>query len=261
MWLRIQDDSKTSRTSLGGDATFCFWFVHETLMWQWQHNNASIGIILLVKRNVMLRSLHLERVGRMIDSTYIYSTVDAVLSRQAPTHSPLTTHTLAPVNCRVTMMVYTQQNPSASIIMILPLLLTSVPKGNGFQSIISTNSRPFVSKVIASSHRKPTSAKLTSASHQRPTAVNTCLIRLSSSSSMEREAITNNNERDDTTASTTWQNPRSRWARRKHRRKMEKLQRDERGEDEDEGGDDAGALHWDKFEFGDRYVHMNLHRL
>eukprot|EP00956_Cyclotella_meneghiniana_P024651 scaffold49788_cov64-Cyclotella_meneghiniana.AAC.2 len=36
---------------------------------------------------------------------------------------------------------------------------------------------------------------------------------------------------------------------------MEKFQRDEPGEDEDDGGDDAGALHWDKFEFGDRYVY------
>ena len=91
MWLRIQDDSKTSRTSLGGDATFCFWFVHETLMWQWQHNNASIGIILLVKRNVMLRSLHLERVGRMIDSTYLHL-FDSRCGAFPPSAHPLTTH-------------------------------------------------------------------------------------------------------------------------------------------------------------------------
>lgn len=51
-------------------------------------------------------------------------------------------------------------------------------------------------------------------------------------------------------SSDTWQNPRSRWARRKHRKKMEKLQREGRGDElEDE---EIDGLSWDKFEFGER---------
>ena len=139
-------------------------------------------------------------------------------------------------------MMNTQQHPTTSIIiMILSLLLTSLPKLNGFRTV------RLVSKV-ASSHLKHSSSPKLQVGHQRPSAARS-LIRLSSSSSSstEKEAITNDEQDTD---SGTWQNPRSRWARRKHRRRMEKLQQDERGEDE--GANDA--LQWDKFEFGDRCV-------
>mmetsp|Transcript_30677 Transcript_30677/g.61273 ORF Transcript_30677/g.61273 Transcript_30677/m.61273 type:complete len:535 (+) Transcript_30677:97-1701(+) len=55
--------------------------------------------------------------------------------------------------------------------------------------------------------------------------------------------------------SETWQNPRSRWARRKHRKKMENMQL-QQGEKNGIKGmgseleDDRGALDWESFEFG-----------
>lgn len=70
------------------------------------------------------------------------------------------------------------------------------------------------------------------------------------SSSTDSEAAVNNGEGIEN-SSDTWQNPRSRWARRKHRKKMEKLQRERRG-DVVEEEDDSSGLNWDKFEFGDR---------
>eukprot|EP00804_Cyclotella_cryptica_P009150 CCRYP_003248-RB/>CCRYP_003248-RB protein AED:0.03 eAED:0.03 QI:103/1/1/1/1/0.75/4/3261/404 len=51
--------------------------------------------------------------------------------------------------------------------------------------------------------------------------------------------------------SETWQNPRSRWARRKHRKKVEKqLQRDQASEGDGGQDEDGGALNWESFEFG-----------
>ena len=73
------------------------------------------------------------------------------------------------------------------------------------------------------------------------------LVCISSSTNGEISEVKKNE--DITNSNETWQNPRSRWARRKHRRKMEKLHR------EGEGGtqiDDGNILNWDKFEFGDR---------
>lgn len=66
----------------------------------------------------------------------------------------------------------------------------------------------------------------------------------------------------DATAET-WQNPRSRWARRKHRKKMEKMQL-QQGENNGINGmgneleDDKGALDWESFEFGTRSVSLLL---
>lgn len=62
-----------------------------------------------------------------------------------------------------------------------------------------------------------------------------------------------------TSTSETWQNPRSRWAKRKHRIKMEKQLREG---NTIEGGNDNGvvndsnneALDWETFEFGTRSV-------
>ena len=49
----------------------------------------------------------------------------------------------------------------------------------------------------------------------------------------------------------TWRNPRSRWARRKHRKKMEnQLQHDPSNEDKDD--DRESLLNWESFEFGNR---------
>jgi len=65
---------------------------------------------------------------------------------------------------------------------------------------------------------------------------------------------------DDSTISTiasasqTWQNPRSRWAKRKHRKKMEKQLREGNYIEGEEGGDDSGVLDWETFEFGTRSV-------
>ncbi len=57
-------------------------------------------------------------------------------------------------------------------------------------------------------------------------------------------------------ASQTWQNPRSRWAKRKHRKKMEKQLREGNYIEGEEAtsGDDSGVLDWETFEFGTRSV-------
>lgn len=47
----------------------------------------------------------------------------------------------------------------------------------------------------------------------------------------------------------TWQNPRSRWARRKHKKKTKELRQEKESGDEDAG---SGGLDWEKFEFGER---------
>ncbi len=60
---------------------------------------------------------------------------------------------------------------------------------------------------------------------------------------------------DATTTSSslqTWQNPRSRWAKRKHRKKMEKQLREGIVGDGDSGA--ASVLDWETFEFGTRSV-------
>ena len=58
--------------------------------------------------------------------------------------------------------------------------------------------------------------------------------------------------------SETWQNPRSRWAKRKHRIKMEKQLREgntiEGGNDGVVNDSNNGALDWETFEFGTRSV-------
>jgi hypothetical protein len=59
-----------------------------------------------------------------------------------------------------------------------------------------------------------------------------------------------NQDEQSNRESDTWQNPRSRWARRKHRKNMERLQKERQGDDVD----DNGGLNWESFEFGCRYV-------
>lgn len=53
--------------------------------------------------------------------------------------------------------------------------------------------------------------------------------------------------------SKTWQNPRSRWARRKHRKKMEKRLLHDPAEENDNDNREK-LLNWESFEFGNRSV-------
>ena len=55
--------------------------------------------------------------------------------------------------------------------------------------------------------------------------------------------------------SSTWQNHRSRWAKRKHRKKMEKLQQQNGGADVEE--EEGSGLDWESFEFGSRLVWLS----
>jgi hypothetical protein len=71
----------------------------------------------------------------------------------------------------------------------------------------------------------------------------------------ESMTTTMDSNNDDGGGSETWQNPRSRWARRKHRKKMEKqLQRHQASEGDGGQDEDGGELNWESFEFGHRSV-------
>mmetsp|Transcript_18216 Transcript_18216/g.27163 ORF Transcript_18216/g.27163 Transcript_18216/m.27163 type:complete len:461 (-) Transcript_18216:188-1570(-) len=65
-----------------------------------------------------------------------------------------------------------------------------------------------------------------------------------------RLCSTNNDSSTDenTTTSDTWQNPRSRWARKKHFNKLKMLKEQE----EQEKGSNKSSLDWDSFDFSDR---------
>lgn len=125
-------------------------------------------------------------------------------------------------------------------IMISSLFMSSCPKLNAFRTAVGIRS---LSTCVSSSHQ------FTLQVENKPSSIgpSRSLVRLNSNFSIGNEAAATNDERTD--SSNAWQNPRSRWARRKHRKKMERLQQEGRGDEEDE---DSNGLSWDKFEFGDR---------
>lgn len=121
--------------------------------------------------------------------------------------------------------------------MISSLYLSSLPRLHAFRNAIDAKS---LSAFVGSSVGQHKSSCRWHASS---------LIHGSNNS----EALTSNERKEvessDNGNNDTWQNPRSRWARRKYRKKMEKLQGGDHEEEQD--GD---RLDWNKFEFGDRLV-------
>ena len=65
------------------------------------------------------------------------------------------------------------------------------------------------------------------------------------------EATTDDNDNNE-----AWKNPRSRWARRKHRKRIEKLQQQQHSDGDVDGAVEGGggSLDWESFEFGTRSV-------
>lgn len=64
--------------------------------------------------------------------------------------------------------------------------------------------------------------------------------------SIQRLCSTNENNTGDHTASATWQNPRSRWARKKHFQKLKMLE-----QQEEQGKSSVASLDWESFDFSD----------
>jgi hypothetical protein len=93
---------------------------------------------------------------------------------------------------------------------------------------------------------------------QRVSYSSTISARRSSNSPADQAAPVNNESEETASSSDTWQNHRSRWARRKHRKKMDKLRQHENDQDDTLLHNENG-LNWDKFEFGDRSVFQLSH--
>lgn len=64
--------------------------------------------------------------------------------------------------------------------------------------------------------------------------------------SIQRLCSTNENNTGDHRASATWQNPRSRWARKKHFQKLKMLE-----QQEEQGKSSVASLDWESFDFSD----------
>lgn len=140
-------------------------------------------------------------------------------------------------------MMICQLTTLVPIIMFSSLILTSLPAAHAFRSSRSSLT------AFASARRKITSPFYHMMYRPRIQQRHN-LASLVCTSSCTNDDISELDENKGLRDSNeTWQNPRSRWARRKHRKKLEKLQREGVSETET---DEVDTLNWDKFEFGDR---------